>query len=303
MSSTYLEPSRGEHNQFWRYILTVIAMIWAALTVGVLLTVIAIAIEGSTDISTYSTMTMLLVTMLTFPAVLLALWGGLRLLHRRGLKSLLRPTGRFSWKKLWFSGLIWFGLAGVGDLVLWFFNPENYHWTFDARAFIPFLLVAIVLVPIQTSTEELIFRGYFTQWVGRYSRKIWLPLVVPSLVFMAMHALNPEVQSYGALLTLPLYLGIGLLLAWITLKSGGLEMALGLHAANNLYASLMVTFPNTALPSPALFSIQKFDPLLALIQQLILMGIFLAILYLWKRPWLNEGEPDAVPILEAAPEV
>jgi len=108
---------------------------------------------------------------------------------------------------------------------------------------------------------------------------------------MSAHALNPEVQTYGALLTLPLYLGIGLLLSWVTLKTGGLEMALGLHVANNLYASMIVTFPSTALVTPALFSIQKYDPVVGLVQQLAVILIYFGIAYLWKRPWLKEGEP------------
>lgn len=295
MSSTYLEPARGENNQIWRYIVTVVAVIWVTLTVGLFLSVVAIAVEGTMDLTKFQPMTQLLLALLPYPATLAALWGGLWLLHKRGIKTLLRPVGAFSWGKVWLSALLWFGLAGASDLVVWAMNPGNYQWTFDARSFFAFLPVILLLLPIQTSTEELVFRGYLTQWMGRYSRKIWLPWILPSLVFMSMHGLNPEVQTYGALLTLPLYLAIGLLLSWVTLKSGGLEMALGLHFANNLYASLIVTFPNTALPTPALFSIQKYDPLTGLLQQLILIGVYLGILYLWKRLWLREGEPTPVP--------
>lgn len=295
MSSPYLEPARGENNQAWRYVLTIFAMIWFSLIVGLVVTLIAFAIEGSMDINTYSSLTMLLLAMLPFPAILLALWGGLRLLHKRGMRSLLRPGGAFSWRKLWFSAALWFVLAGLSDLVLWRLNPANYQWPFDLKAFLPFMLLALVLVPIQTSTEELVFRGYLTQWMGKYSRRIWLPWLAPSLVFMLLHGLNPEVGAYGMLLTMPTYLLIGLLLSWVTLKSGGLEMALGLHAVNNLYATLLVTFPNTALPAPALFSIQTFEPLTALIQQLTASAVYLGVLYLWKKPWLIAAAAQTAP--------
>lgn len=287
MRIPYLEPARGEHNQFWRYALTIIAILWFTFGAGLILAVIAIAVEGSADLATYSNFTMLLLTMLPFPVALLVLWGGLRLLHRRGLMSLLHPGGSFSWTKFWTSAAIWFLLASVSDLVIWLTNPANYSFSFNPAAFFPFMLLAAILVPIQTSTEELIVRGYLTQWVGRYSRKIWLPLILPSLAFMIMHGLNPEVTAYGAALTLPLYLGTGLLLAWVTLKSGGLELALGLHAANNVYATLAVTFPNTALPSPALFSVQVYDPVLALVQQVVVMALYLGIIYFWRRGWLT----------------
>lgn len=294
MSSTYLEPARGPNNQVWRYIVNIAAMIWLTIAAAMLLYLTAVVVEGTPDLTKFQPMTQLLIALLPYPATLAALWGGLRLLHKRGIKSLLRPAGAFSWGKLWLSALLWFGLAGVSDLVMWLMNPENYRWTFDAGSFFTFFLIIIVLIPIQTSTEELVFRGYLTQWVGRYSRKIWLPWIFPSLIFMSLHSFNPEVVTYGALLTMPLYLAIGLLLSWITLKSGGLEMALGLHAANNLYASLIVTFPSSALATPTLFSIQTYDPLIGLIQQLSVIIVYIGILYLWKRPWLREGEPAAV---------
>ena len=298
MKISYLEPARGENNQFWRYVVTNIGILWFTFGAGLILAVIAIAVEGSADLSTYSNFTMLLLTMLPFPVALAALWGGLRLLHRRNLMSLLHPGGGFSWGKLWTSALIWFVLAGASDLVLWLTNPSNYTFSFNPGAFFPFMLLVLLLVPIQTSTEELVVRGYLTQWVGRYSRSIWLPLILPSLLFMLLHGLNPEVTAYGSLLTLPLYLSTGLLLGWVTLKSGGLEMALGLHAANNIYATLMVTFPNTALPSPALFTVKVYDPVIALVQQAVVMALYLGILYVWKREWLASVENDAIAVPE-----
>ncbi len=298
MTYSFLEPGRGKDNQAWRYVLTLVTIIWAALLGGLIVILVAYAFEGSLDIETYSPISVLLVSMLPFLAVLLTLWGCLRLFHKRGLLSLVRPTGAFSWQKILLSGVLWFFLAGLSDLVLAILNPANYRWSFDAKSFFLFLLPALILVPIQTSTEELVFRGYLTQWAGRYSRRMWLPLLVPSIVFMSMHALNPEVEAYGFWLTMPMYLGIGLLMAWVTLKTGGLEMALGLHLANNLYATLIVTFPNTALPSPAFFSIQTYEPVAALIQQVIVMAVYLGFIYLIKREWMREGEIPAATEVE-----
>lgn len=291
MTIPYLEPARGENNQFWRYILTIVAVIMITFVVSVVLGIAAIFIEGDADIASYSPLTTLLISLLPFPLALLALWGGLRLFHRRGLMSLLHPGGSFGWSKVFFAGAVWFLLAAASDLVYWLINPSNYTWSFDPAAFFRFLIPLLVLIPIQTATEELIFRGYLTQWMGRFSQAIWLPLLLPSIFFMLMHIANPEVATYGALLTLPLYLSIGLLLSWVTLKSGGLEMALGIHAANNLYASLIVTFPSSALPTPALFSIQSFDPVVALVQQLAVIAVSLVIFYSAKKSWLVSGAP------------
>ena len=115
---------------------------------------------------------------------------------------------------------------------------------------------------IQTSTEEFIFRAYLPQGITRFTPRFWLPWIIPAVVFGLLHSLNPEVDTYGFILTIPFYIGFGLLLGWITLRSRSLELALGLHLANNLYASLIVTFPGSALPSCP-FTIQSYDAALS----------------------------------------
>jgi uncharacterized protein len=46
-------------------------------------------------------------------------------------------------------------------------------------------------------------------------------------------------------------------LAWLTVKDRTLELALGVHAAHNAATLLLVTSPESALPSPAIFSIHE----------------------------------------------
>jgi uncharacterized protein len=82
----------------------------------------------------------------------------------------------------------------------------------------------------------------------------------PAVLFGLLHGVNPEIEAFGFRTMMVYYIGMGLFLGWITLKSAGLELAIGLHIANNLYASLMITFPESAIPSPALFSLREFDP-------------------------------------------
>ena len=164
------------------------------------------------------------------------------------------------------------------------FMPGNYAWSFNLASFLPFAILSLLLIPIQSSTEELIFRSYLMQGFGLLSRRPWLPLGISSIAFALLHIANPEVMSYGLGTMMAFYLSMGLLLGWVTLRSGGLEAALGLHAANNLYAALFVTFPGSALPSPALFTMLAYDPILSL-------GIFfaMAVLYLNLFQWLERG--------------
>lgn len=286
MTNRFLAQADQGRNEFWRYLVTILAVIFASVGIQLFVAVIAIFTEGTTDLTKFSPMTMLLISMVSFPVSLIVLWAGLRGLHKRPPISLINSFGRVRWGRILFSALLWLGLSALSDLVLALINPANYQWTFDLKKSLPYFLFALILIPIQTSTEELVFRGYLTQWVGRYSKAIWLPLIAPSIVFMLLHSFNPEVGAYGILLTMPVYLGIGLLLAWLTLRSEGIELALGLHAANNLYASIAVTFPSSSLPSPAFFTTGEYNPATGLVVFIIAAAAYLTVLYLTRKKWM-----------------
>jgi hypothetical protein len=56
-----------------------------------------------------------------------------------------------------------------------------------------------------------------------------------------------------------------------------MELALGIHAANNLFSALFANYSVTALPSPALFTIQTIDAAYGLISLTAGMLIFFLI--------------------------
>ena len=219
----------------------------------------------------------LIVTLLPFAAVHLTLALSLPLLHRRPLRSLVDPGGAFRWRFLFLAGGAWLVLCGMVDGVQYLIDPSIYRWTFNAGRFWPYLVVALLLLPVQTSAEELVFRGYLAQAFGLRARSLWVPLLAPALLFGLLHAANPEVAAYGWQFIMPQYLGIGLLLGWVTLRSQGLEIAFGLHLANNLYTGLGVGLPQGALPSATLFTVENLDPMLNLILIFLAGLIFLAI--------------------------
>lgn len=227
--------------------------------------------------------------LLPFAATFPALWLALRFLHRRPFRSLITPAGAFRWRLFAVTGLVWFALAAAVDAVQYAIDPSVYRWSFDAARFLPYLLAALLLMPIQTCAEELVFRGYLTQVIGVRARRLWLPLVLPSLFFALLHLPNPEVGALGLVYAFPQYLGIGLLLGWITLRSQGLEMAFGLHLANNLYSGLVASITASALPTASLFTIENLDPMLNSVLILIAAVAFLFIasrLIRRERAWM-----------------
>lgn len=90
------------------------------------------------------------------------------------------------------------------------------------------------------------------QGLGTATKNRWFPLLFTSLLFGFMHILNPEVEKlgYGILI---FYIGTGLFLGIITLMDEGLELALGFHAANNLFGALLVTADWTAFQTNSVY--------------------------------------------------
>lgn len=90
------------------------------------------------------------------------------------------------------------------------------------------LLIVLVLVPLQATAEELAFRGLLMQVIGSWLRRPWLAILLPTLAFALMH-----IYDIWGLLAVG---SMGLVAAWLTWRTGGLEAAISLHVVNNLIA-------------------------------------------------------------------
>ncbi len=168
--------------------------------------------------------------------------------------------------------------------------PGRYLLTFQPGVLAVYAVFALVLIPFQTSAEEFFFRGYLLQWMGLRLKNIWLLAFINGILFFLPHIANPEMSVNGFLMGI-IYFSIGAFLALITLKDGGLELALGLHAANNLFSALFANYTTTALASPALFTIQKLDATYGLISIIIGMAVFYSIFFILfpRRPAKKSG--------------
>jgi membrane protease YdiL (CAAX protease family) len=108
--------------------------------------------------------------------------------------------------------------------------------------------------------EELFFRAYLLQGLSSGSRRVAPAIIVSSLLFALMHSWNPEVQTHGFFVMFPFYFSFGLFLAIIAVLDQSLEIPLAVHAANNIYGALVVTFPESALQTDALWTVRNMNP-------------------------------------------
>ena len=159
---------------------------------------------------------------------------------------------KIDWKRVFFSFFLWGAITTLMVLGMYFFNSESLVWNFKPDKFFVFLIIALVLIPMQTSFEEYLFRGHMLQGIGLATNSRLIPLIITSVLFGIMHIANPEVDKIGYLIMV-YYIGTGLFLGIITLMDEGLELALGFHAANNLVGALLVTADWTAFQTHSIF--------------------------------------------------
>lgn len=273
MSAAYLGLAQQGQNQWWRFLLSIVVILtfWFGIGAIPILAVLAIGvIQGKVDLLASDPMQgadplgMYAATLLSFIPLLAGVFIAVRIIHGRRFATLVTPFRRMNWKRLGLGFGLWFLLAGLMTGTEAVLYPERYEFSFNLAHFVPYLLVSLVLIPIQTSTEELFFRGYILQSLGLLVRNPVLLSILNGILFWLPHLGNPEIETDFWLLSAT-YIAIGVFLAAITLRSQGLELALGMHAANNLFASIVASYPHGALPTPAFFSVTKLDPVFGLV--------------------------------------
>ena len=222
--------------------------------------------------------------------VLLLIW--VKFIHKQTITSLTTSRKKIDWKRIWFAFFFW-GILSSGMVLLdYYFNPESYVSNFELEPFIYLSIIAILLVPLQTSFEEYLFRGYLMQGLGAFFKNRWLPLIFTSVVFGVMHIANPEVEKIGNIIMI-YYIGTGFFLGIITLMDEGLELALGFHAANNLFTALLVTANWTVFQTPSVLK-NIADPSESTVFEIILpvFVIFPILIFIFSKvyKWNNWKE-------------
>lgn len=252
----YIEQAFKGKHELWRYILGVFVTFGGSQVIGSFVLGAALAYKAFTggnvdlsdpmDILTIYDPNIMLVLMLTpFALGLAGLYFWMKPVHGLPFKVLHSARQKLDWKKVFFSFGLW-GLISIAFVwVGYFISPEDYQWNFKLVPFVIMCIISILLIPLQTSFEEYIFRGYLMQGIGAFAKNRWVPLVTTSLIFGLMHIFNPEISKIGYV-ALVAYIGIGFFLGIITLMDEGIELALGFHAANNLFIALFVTADWTA---------------------------------------------------------
>jgi membrane protease YdiL (CAAX protease family) len=276
VNEAYVDAGRWGKNAWPRYLLGVVFVVfmwfvvggWASVAVGSLLGVSAGQV--ATGSSSAGPIAGYLVVSAPFVPLLLATLLVAALLHRRNPLTLVTGRRSIDWGRVGTGLGVWFALAALGGLVGFLVYPSAFSLGPSLAAFVPFALLALVLTPVQAIAEEVFFRGYLVQGASLVSSNFLFLAVASGALFMLPHLANP-----GLVLPVALYHFVfGAFFAWVSLRDGTLELAIGAHAANNLFGAVVLGFEGSALKTPSLFYTDRFVPAYSLVQFLVAAAIF-----------------------------
>jgi uncharacterized protein len=202
--------------------------------------------------------------------------------QQRPLLTLVTPRPRFDWRRAWQGFTACFAISGLAFAVECLLYPGRYALNPEMGRALAFVPAVLLLTPLQAATEELVFRGYLMQSMRTFTRSPLVIVAVSSLLFMLPHLWNPEAQ-HGVLIVL-LYVLIAVFLAAVTLRDGRMELAIGAHAAINVFIALVASYPESVLETPALFMADVLDPAYSLASMAAGSLLFYAWFFLRRAP-------------------
>lgn len=286
MRETYVDAARQGRHTWPRYLLGILLILFFYLILGQVLTLFLVDAFGGSlaDLSTLSPFRFYLAFNAGSLPFLVGIMLAVSLIHRRGLRTLVTPMSSINKKRIAQGFGLWFALLCASLLVGFLLEPSSLSFGPDLAAFVPFALLALIITPIQTTTEELFFRGYLVQGASLISRSSIFLVLVSGGLFVLPHLVNPEVRE-GGIPAMLLYFVLGAFWALISLRDGTLELAIGAHAANNLFGGFVVSYSGSALgATPSLFYLaDRGDPWAALVPILVISALFYLLVFVLPK--------------------
>lgn len=224
--------------------------------------------------------------LLTFPVALIGLYFGQKVIHRRTLTALHTAATKFRVVRVLQGFFLTWLVLGAFALAAERLGFIDIEFVFNSDRFWVFALVSLLFIPLQSATEEIVFRGYFNQGLTHLLKSKWLAFALTSLAFMGLHLSNPEALEGAASGTLPIvmsgYFFFGFAMCLIVWIDDGLETAIGIHAGNNCFAAIIMNYENSVLPTPSVF-LTGSDPVKDSISTVLVLSVLVAITWLWRR--------------------
>ena len=136
----------------------------------------------------------------------------------------VQPGGR--WRYLLICFVV---AAAVLNIVMWLVHGGNMAWQAAQPGWAIHLALILITSPLQATAEEFFFRGYLQQTIGSLAGRAWVGILCSALVFAFFHG-SQNIALFAH------RLGFGLIAGTLVWATGGLEAAIAVHVANNVFA-------------------------------------------------------------------
>lgn len=289
----FIEQGVNSENKFWKYLIGS-GIIIATSFIGQIPLLLGVIYESFANGVPYPSSNSemmhffdpnltLFLLLISFVFTLGGIYFVVRYLHNQTLRSITTSRAKVDWDRVLFSFSLWAVFTIVSTLLYYYTSPDDFVLNFKPVPFAILVVIGVLLIPIQTSTEEYVFRGYLMQGFANLAKNKWFPLLMTSIIFGSMHLFNPEVSKMGNIIFI-YYIGTGLFLGVITLMDDGMELALGFHAANNLVSALLVTSDWSAFQTHSIFK-DIAEPKAGLDVILPVLVIYPILLYIFSKKY------------------
>lgn len=252
----FAERVREGRSGFWRGLfgLVTVGLFWLLATVLAMVAGMALLLVSSRlggEPFDFSDGASLMARFATTPTGLIALllslggiWVGvmvaLRLFHRRRLGSVLGAEGAFRRVDFLRGFIVFATLPFILQLASLATETGVTRNPMPVIAWLGMAAIVAVVLLIQTSAEEVLFRGYLPQMLAARFRSPLAWALPPSLAFALLHW-RGEVPAMMNLAMVGAILVFAMVLLGLVARTGALAAAMGAHYGNNLMAILFVS--------------------------------------------------------------
>jgi len=182
--------------------------------------------------------------LLSFSGIWIGLWLAMRFLHREPLSALYGPGRRLSRSGFARGFIAVLVTSMLSEVLIYLLRPELSRGAIPVETWLLLLAPVAVLTLIQTSAEEMLFRGYLMRGLAARFASPLVWFVLPVAVFTVLHwgaSANPAVHLAG-LLSIGAFALVLAATVWLT---GNLGAAFGAHLANNLFGFVLISHQET----------------------------------------------------------
>lgn len=244
--SALIGPARL-YPELWRLLLGLLVILFCAFGAIAILLVVAYPVVGPLEyfgwvlnLARPATPGAVVAVLLSFAGMFLGPILAAGACHLRGAGTLFGPRDE-TLRSFGLTVALLLPIYGLMIGVNWLIDPPLPG--LPVMAWLKWLPLALPLVLLQTTSEELIFRGYLQQQLAARFFAKWVWMGIPSVVFAALHY-NPEAGMNTWLILITTF-AFALIAADLTEKTGSLGAAMGLHFVNNVFAMLVLAVQDT----------------------------------------------------------